>query len=63
MPRGIAWDALPVLHEKSNGKVSSKKVDTEEQSQPDTEIKPERKFNLLNDLEDIGRRTAFGAVV
>lgn len=60
MPRGISWDTLPNQFD-PNDKPLKKKV--EEVVAPTTTTQQERKFDLVADVEAIGRRGAFGAVV
>lgn len=61
MPRGISWDSLP-NHFDPNEKPLKKKV--EEVVVPTTPTaQEERKFDLVADVEAIGRRGAFGVVV
>lgn len=60
MPRGISWDTLPNQFD-PNDKSNKKKV--VEAAAPTTTTQAERKFDLVADVEAIGRRGAFGAVV
>lgn len=60
MPRGISWDTLPNQFD-PNDKPHKKKV--EEVAAPTATTQAERKFDLVADVEAIGRRGAFGAVV
>lgn len=61
MPRGISWDTLPNQFDPYDKGSIKKKEDIVE---PKVVQHPsERKFDLVEDLEAIARRGAFGAVV
>lgn len=64
MPRGISWDTLPNQfdpYDKLSAKRKQEAVAAPTTPAPQEHV--ERKFDLVEDLEAIGRRTAFGTVV
>lgn len=61
MPRGISWDTLPNQFDPNDKGSIKKKEDVVEPIV--AQHPPERKFDLVADVEAIARRGAFGAVV
>jgi hypothetical protein len=63
MPRGISWDTLPNQFDPYDKLSAKRKQETvAAPTTPAPQEHVERKFDLVEDLEAIGRRTAFGTV-